>query len=208
MYKLNARKKARYDVTHAGSSLLRKRLTANEFILSIGAFRIFKHLFVHEPNADRTAALAEMAAVGKVIQDGETRTPTRGEDKSSYEEERAKRATLRRERTAFDLPCKNCISMPREIVLTAAVCVSNSKDSADRPVFTRKPPKVKTSRTTGTFSEVPAITPDPHVTNRFAGTKGMNRVPMPNMIVAPANRPALFQCSTFSTSVNALVSQR
>ena len=60
----------------------------------------------------------------------------------------------------------------------------------------------------GTFSEVPATTPDPHVTNRLAGTNGMKRVPMPNMSVALANRPALFQFSTFSTSVKALVNHR
>ena len=44
------------------------------------------------------------------------------------------------------------------------------------------------------------MTPDPQVTTRFAGTKGIKRVLMPNMNVAPAKRPALLQFSTFSKS--------
>jgi hypothetical protein len=169
----------------------------------IGEFKIVRARFVPVETTDRTALDADVATAGSVSEDGDTRSLIFEGDKSSSDRDRA---TFGIE--SLDLVRKSCASTPLAKLFVTLFCASRANESADLPVSTRNPPKESTSRTMGTFSEVPATTPDPHVTNRLAGTKGIKRVPIPNMSVALANRPALFQFSTFSTSVKALVNHR
>jgi hypothetical protein len=176
-----------------------------ELMRLIGEFNTMSARFVPVETTDRTALVADAATAGSVSEDGDTRSPIFNGDESSNDFARVNLAPLG---IGSFLVRKSCASTPLAILFVTLFCASRANDSADLPVSTRNPPNESTSRTMGTFSEVPATTPDPHVTNRLAGTNGMKRVPMPNMSVALANRPALFQFSTFSTSVKALVNHR